>query len=165
MGQTARAALGDGSDWIAQQCYTTGGAAVMATMGRDHTGAAWYRTTPPGHPSTEDTNHRASGERDNSIHRQSLSLLSQLHCLVLRGYLLVLLSSIRCLWKKWPENNLMLTKWQRHTRGNQQNIPAAFQTGEGPVRDFILICTHTAYKHNTFTYATVQILGVGTILF
>ena len=61
MGQTARAAPGDGSDWAPQQRQPIGGAVVMATIRWDRIGPKRYGAPPTGHHSTEVPHHRTPG--------------------------------------------------------------------------------------------------------
>lgn len=64
LGETARAAAGDGSDRGAQQRQPAGGAVVMATVGRDYVGAERHRASSSGHHTTQNTHHRTSGQTD-----------------------------------------------------------------------------------------------------
>lgn len=61
VGQTARAAAGDGPDGGAQQRQPAGGAVVMVTVGGDHLGPERHGAAASGHPAAEDPHHGAPG--------------------------------------------------------------------------------------------------------
>lgn len=75
VGQTARAAAGDGSDGGAQQRQPAGGAVVMVTVGRDHAGPEGHGAASSGHPTAENADHRApGGPAETRLHRQEVEV-------------------------------------------------------------------------------------------